>query len=259
MYTTLCGFEIAYEEAGQGTPLLMMHAFPLDRRIFRPLPAARLITFDAPGAGESPVPAGIVSIDALADAAAALLDHLGLARAVVGGVSMGGYAALRFVARRPERLLGLVLANTRAAADTEQAKQARYEMVDAVRREGSAEIARRMVPRLLGESTRRENPALVEKVTRWIEAQPADGIARLLEALATRADSTAVLASIGVPALVVAGEEDRIASPEETRGWAGQIAAARVEIIPRAGHLPCLEQPEAFETALSAFLARLGS
>jgi len=231
-----------------------MHAFPLNRRMFAPIDGVRLVTFDAPGAGESPVPKAGITIDALADVAAALLDTLGLEKAVVGGVSMGGYAALRFAARYPQRLLGLVLANTRAAADTEEARKARYDMIEAARREGSAEIARRMLPRLLGETTRRENPPLVEQVRRLIETSPPAGIAALLQALAARPDSTPVLASIAAPTLVVAGEEDVITPLDETHRWAARIHGASMTVIPRAGHLACLEQPEQFRRAVTAFV-----
>lgn len=219
-----------------------MHAFPLNRSMFSPLLGARLITFDAP--------AGPLTMDLLGDLAAALLDHLGLAQAVVGGVSMGGYAAFRFALRHPHRLLGLVLSNTRPAADTEETRRGRYEMIEAVRHDGPGEIARRMLPRLLGDTTRRENPAVVERVRRAIEAADPAGIAHLLEALATRPDSTPVPAGIAVPTLVLAGEEDVIATPAETVAWAAAIPGARFVVIPRCGHLPPLERPAEFEQAV---------
>ena len=131
MRANLAGHDIAYEDSGSGIPVLLMHAFPLDRRMFAPQRAGlgdsiRLITFDVPGAGESAQ--GVVSIDGIADIAAALLDHLGLDRAVMGGVSMGGYAAFAFARRHAERLLGLILANTRAVADTRELRTARKAM-----------------------------------------------------------------------------------------------------------------------------------
>ncbi len=248
MYTTLHGCEVRYDDQGQGTPLLLMHAFPLNRMMFFPLPGVRLITFDAP--------AGPLTMDLLADLAAALLDHLGLAQAVVGGVSMGGYAAFRFAARHPQRLLGLVLSNTRPAADSEDARRARYEMMEVARRDGPAEIARRLLPRLLGETTRRERPVVVERVRQMIEATSPEAIARMLEALATRPDSTPVLGSIAVPTLVIAGEEDVITPPEESSQWAAAIPGAVFHVIPRAGHLSCLEEPDRFAPCLEAVLYR---
>jgi pimeloyl-ACP methyl ester carboxylesterase len=253
----LDGLEIGYDVQGQGIPLLLMHAFPLDRSMFRPLGGARLITFDAPGAGKSALPDGPLRLEHIADVAAGLLDHLGVERAVVGGVSMGGYAAFSFVRRYPERLLGLVLSDTRAPADTEEGRRARYEMMEVARREGSAEIARRMIPRLLGETTRRENPALVERVETIIESASPEGIARLLEALAERQDSTGLLGSISAPALVVVGEEDPIATPAESAQMAAAIPDARFAVIPRAGHLANMERPGQFEQAVEAFLRDL--
>jgi pimeloyl-ACP methyl ester carboxylesterase len=248
LYTTLHGCEVEYDDQGQGTPLLLMHAFPLNRTMFSPLPGARLITFDAP--------AGPLSMDLLADVAAALLDHLGLAQAVVGGVSMGGYATFRFAGRHPQRLLGLVLSNTRPAADTDDARRARYEMMEVARRDGAAEIARRMLPRLLGETTRRENAAVVDRVRQMIEAYSPEAIVRMLEALATRPDSTALLAAIAVPTVVIAGEEDVITPPAESAQWAAAIPGADFHVIPRAGHLSCLEAPQRFAQSLEAVLNR---
>ncbi|HZS49253.1 MAG TPA: alpha/beta fold hydrolase [Bryobacterales bacterium] len=258
MLATLYGIPIGYDVTGQGIPLMFLHAFPLDRSMFRPLPGARLITFDAPGAGESGLPPGDLSMEAVADIAAGLLDLLGIEKAVVGGISMGAYAAFRFVCRHPRRLLGLILSDTRAAADSAEGRKARYEMMEAARSLGSAEIARRMLPRLLGETTRRENPALVEQVRLMIGKQDPEGIARLLEALAERTDSTALLKQITVPTLVVAGEEDVIATVAESSEMAKRIPGARLAIIPKAGHLPNLEQPERFEKAVESFLQEIG-
>jgi 3-oxoadipate enol-lactonase len=214
--------------------------------MFFPLSGFRLITFD--------VPPGPITMDAIADIAAALLDHLGVPAAVVGGVSMGGYATFRFLARHAARLLGLLLSNTRAAADTEQARAARYEMMETARRYGAAEIAKAMLPRLLGETTRRESPALVERARQMIESASPEWIVHLLEALANRPDSTPLLPSISVPAVVLGGDEDLIVTAAETRSWAALIPTAQVTILPRCGHLPPLEQPAAFSAALRPLL-----
>ncbi len=257
MFATLYGIPIGYDVTGRGIPVLFLHAFPLDRSMFSPLPGVRLITFDAPGAGESGLPPGDLRMETLADIAAGVLDLLRIEKAVVGGVSMGGYAAFGFVRRHPGRLLGLILSDTRAVADSPEGRKARYEMRDAARSLGSAEIARRMLPRLLGETTRRENPAVVEQVRLMIERQDPEGIAHLLEALAERRDSTALLEQIAVPTLVVAGEEDVIATVAESSEMAKRIPGARLAIIPKAGHLPNLEQPERFEKAVESFLQEI--
>lgn len=260
MRANLDGHDIAYDDEGNGTPILLMHAFPLDRRMFAPQQAPlaesiRFIAFDVPGAGESAP--GVVSIDGIADIAAALLDHLGVNKAVVGGVSMGGYAAFAFARRHPERLRGLILANTRAVADTGDGKAARKAMAAVAMERGAAEIANRMIARLLGETTLRERPAVVSNVRAMIQSTPPETIAMLLDALANRADSTPTLGAIGVPTLAIAGEEDSLAPPAETAGWAAEIRDARLVCIERAGHLACMEDPAAFNGIVRDFVGGL--
>jgi 3-oxoadipate enol-lactonase len=259
MRANLQGLEIDYDVQGQGIPLLLMHAFPLDRRLFGPLRGARLMTFDAPGAGKSSVPPEGFSMEDLAAVPTHLLDHLGITQAVGGGVSMGGYAAFAFARRYPERLRGLVLSNTRVVADTEEGKKSRAEMADTARRLGAREIARRMLPRLLGSTTQQENAALVRQVQGWIEEQPPEGIARLLGALAARRDASDLLPRIAVPTLVIAGAEDSIATPAEAGEWAAQILGARFVTIGAAGHLPVVEQSAVFAGVVEDFLKELGA
>lgn len=251
---------ISCESSGEGAPLLMMHAFPLNQTMFQPQRealsgAARLLTFDAPGVGES-APA-VVTVDDIADIAAALLDAENIERAVVGGVSMGGYAAFAFARRHPNRLRGLILANTRAAADTEEARKNRRDMAVVAIEQGAPEIASRMLPKLLGETTQRERPAVVQCVRAIAESVPGETIARLLDALANRADSTGLLPRIQAPTLVIAGEQDAIATPRESSEWAARIPNARFVAIPDAGHLPNLETPEPFNKVLREFLQSL--
>ncbi len=257
MFAYLRGISIAFDVRGEGVPLLLMPAFPLDRSMFRPLPGARLITFDAPGLGDSGLPLDPLRMDDIAGIEAALLDHLGIESAVVGGVSMGGYTAFRFAARFASRLLGLVICDARAEGDTDEGRRSRLDLAETARREGSAEIARRMLPRLLSETTRRENPELVEQVRAKIERNPAEGIARLLEALAHRPNSVDVLGRINVPALVVVGAEDPISTESECRDMAARIPGAHLAVIPQAGHLPNLEQPEQFDAVVGEFLQGL--
>jgi pimeloyl-ACP methyl ester carboxylesterase len=260
MLIPLGRYQISYESTGEGLPVLLMHAFPLDQRMFQPQaealsPIARLLTFDLPGVGNStPAP---VTMEDIADLAAALLDALGIDRAVVGGVSMGGYAAFAFARRHAARLRALILANTRAVADTGEGKKGRREMAAVALDQGPAEIARRMLPRLLGETSHRERPAVVNQVRALAEAIPGQTMAWLLEALAGRPDSTDLLPRIQVPALVIAGEQDPIAPPEEASQWAARIPGARFVAIPRAGHLPNLETPATFNQAIEEFIESL--
>jgi pimeloyl-ACP methyl ester carboxylesterase len=260
MLATLDRYQIFFQSTGAGVPVLMMHAFPLNQTMFQGQrqslsDIARLWTFDAPGVGES-MPAA-VTIDDIADIAAALLDSEKVERAVVGGVSMGGYAAFSFARRHADRLQGLILANTRAIADSEEAKKGRREMAAAAREKGAAEIANRMLPKLLGETTHQQRPAVVARVRSIVESIAPDAMARLLDALANRSDSTGLLEQIKAPTLVIAGRQDTIATPEESRQWASRIPGARFVAIEGAGHLPNLETPEAFDKAVREFIESL--
>ena len=234
-----------------------MHAFPLDRAMFEPqnkglADSLRVITFDCPGVGDSQ--AGPVTMGEIADLGVAVLDSLNIEKAVVGGVSMGGYAAFALERCYPDRLLGLLLANTRPAGDTEQAKAGRRELAAVAQQQGAAAVAERMLPKLLGETTRRERPAVVERVRTIIERTAPETIVRWLDALARRADSTDRLAEISVPTLIIAGEEDSLAPAREAGEWAKRIPGSRFAALPAAGHLPNLETPEAVNAQVKQFL-----
>jgi pimeloyl-ACP methyl ester carboxylesterase len=258
MKTKIGGRTIGFDIQGQGTPLLLMHAFPLDRAMFQEQLAAlskavRVLTFDVPGMGESE--AAPVSIDGIADLAARLLDEQKIHKAIVGGVSMGGYASFAFARRHADRLLGLVLADTKPEADSDEAKAGRREMAKVAREQGAAEIAKRMTPKLLGATTLEQRPQVAEQVRRMIEQAAPESIAQLLEAMAGRADSTGLLAAIQVPTLVMAGEEDAIIPAAGAKLWAERIPGSRFVLLPKAGHLPNLEAPEAFHATIEAFLS----
>ena len=257
MLITLGRHSISYEAHGEGVPLLLMHAFPLDQTMFEGQASAladvaRVFTFDLPGVGSSA--AAAVSLEDAADLAAALLTTQKIERAIVGGVSMGGYAAFAFARRHPLRLRGLILADTKPAADSEEAKKARAEMATVARQQGAAEIANRMLPRLLSEATHHEQPEVVAKVRRMIEGVPPETIAQLLDALANRRDSTDLLPRIAVPTLVMTGEHDPIAPPAEASEWSQSIPGARFVPVPGAGHLANLEKPDLFHAAVREFL-----
>jgi len=258
MKLKLAGGEIAYDARGEGPALVFLHAFPLSRRMWELqweslAPGRRLLRFDDRGFGESPPTGGILTMERIADDAVGLLDHEGIAKAVVCGLSMGGYAALALARRHPGRLAGLVLADTRAGADSPEARAGRSQLAERIRREGSA-VAAEMLPRLLGATTRARHPELAEELRGWIAANPPAGLCDALAGLAARADSGPELSRIAVPTLVVCGEEDELTPPEESRRMAEAIPGARLELIPEAGHLASLEQPAAFDRAVKAFL-----
>ena len=257
MKLRVAGAELACEVTGTGPALLLLHAFPLGLSMWEPQAAAladshQVIRFDCRGFGGSPPGDGLLTMERIADDAAGVLDRLGLASAIVGGVSMGGYAALAMVRRHPERIRALVLADTRAGADSPEARANRAAQAEKVRREGAAAIADAVLPKLLGATSHRERPELVARVRRTIEANPPRGIADALAGLAARADSTPTLREIRVPTLVVVGEEDTITPLADAEALQRGIAGSRLMMIPRAGHLSSLENPDEFNRLLRA-------
>jgi 3-oxoadipate enol-lactonase len=254
------GATIEYDTAGGGPALLLFHAFPLglfmwDAQAEALAATHRVVRFDARGFGGSGPGQGPLTMERIADDGAALLDHLGIEQAVVGGCSMGGYAAFAFVRRHPQRLLGLVLQDTRAGADTAEAKANRAALAAKVLAEGSGAAVEAFLPKLLGETTHRERPDLVASLRKRILATPSLAIASALHGLAARTDSRETLPTIAVPTLVLVGAEDALTPPSEAALLAAAIPRARFDVIPGAGHLANLENPAAVNAALGSFLA----
>jgi pimeloyl-ACP methyl ester carboxylesterase len=264
-YFERAGRLISYIEAGnpaaadrRGT-LVLVHAFPLSAEIWESQLAAapagwRVVAPDVAGFGRSfPVP-HTATFDDDAHDLLALLNHLGEKQAVVAGVSMGGYIAFALLRAAPERVRGLVLADTRAEADTDPARRARQEMLETLERGGVAAVVDAMLPKLLGHTTHASRPAVVARARAIGLRQSPDGIRAAIHRLMGRPDSTPQLSAIRCPVLVVAGTEDAIIGPEVVRGLQQRIPGARLSLIDEAGHLPNLERPDAFNAALAGFL-----
>jgi 3-oxoadipate enol-lactonase len=182
------------------------------------------------------------------------MDRSGVADAVIGGLSMGGYVALALQRLARERVTGLVLADTRAAADTPAGVDGRRRMLSLLARDGVPAVSAEMVPKLLGQTTRTSRPGIVARVAGLIAGQGRDGVAGAIEAMMARPDSTPRLGEIRVPALVVVGEEDTLTPPAEAELLRNGIPGARLITIPTAGHLANMEVPEAFNDAVRQFL-----
>ena len=263
METLVNGIHLHHVQAGNGIPLLLIHGYPLDHALWQPqvngladTNVARVIAPDLRGFGQSDAPEGAYTMETYADDLFALLDVLQVERAVVCGLSMGGYIALAFWQKYANRVRGLILVDTRAGADAPATRQARLDMVEQVKQHGSAPAADAMLPRVLSQSTRQSRPDLVESVHAMMLRQPPTGIIGAQLGMAERPDSTPTLPTITVPALVVFGAEDVITPAEtEGRGLANAIPGAKLVIIPNAGHLSNLEQPEVFNTAVRKFLS----
>lgn len=250
--------EIGYDDAGSGTPLVLVHGFPHDRRLWAPqlhglLGRARCIALDLRGFGESP-PAPPWTMDCFADDVAGLLDVLRIRQAVVAGLSMGGYVTLALWRRHRARIRGLVLASTRAGADSAEGREKRHAMIALARERGPGAVADAMMPGMVGRTTREKNPDAVETARTMAASASTDGVVGALEAMLERPDSTATLATIDVPVLIVAGDEDALIPASESRAMHAAIRGSRLEVITQAGHLSNLERPAAFNHVVSEFL-----
>lgn len=259
MKAAIAGTQLEHEVAGTGPAVLFLHAFPLNLRMWdaqaRALQAThQVVRFDARGFGGTPPGDGLLTMERIADDAVALLDHLGISQAVVCGLSMGGYAAFALARRHPTRLAGLVLADTRTAADSADAKRNRSAQADTVRKEGPAGIVDGFLQKAVGDTTRKERPDVVARVREMILAAPSRGVVDALAGLAARADSTPTLREIKVPTLVVCGTEDALTPVADSEAIHHGVPGSRLDLIPRAGHLAALEDPGAFNRALLDFL-----
>lgn len=262
MYLNAHDLRLAYTDTGRGLPLLFVHGFPLNRSMWDQQvealsPRYRILTLDLRGHGESDAPLWRYSVEEFADDVAALLDHLKLQQVVLVGLSMGGYVALACTRRFHHRLHGLILTDTRAQADTVEGRKGRFQLAQTAQTKGPAAVAEVMLPKLLAPETLQSNPPLVQRIRSMIESMPLSGIAGDLMAMADRPDSVSLLPSITCPTLVIVGEQDQATPVTDARLIAGGIPNARLSIIPKAGHLPNIEQPEEFNRVLEEFLSPL--
>lgn len=245
--------------------LVFLHGFPLGPEMWArqkdqfEAEGYRVVTPDVRlespmGEGGLPEP---VTMEQMADAAVEAVERAGGGPFIPIGFSMGGYVAFAIAAKYPDRLAGLVLVDTRAEADSEEGKAGRREMAAKVMKEGAKAAADAMVGKLLAPDTLRHQPDIAKEVERIILSASPVAIAASSLGMALRPDRTGMLSAINVPALVIVGEEDAITPPHAAESLASAIPDAALEIIPKAGHLSNLEQPEAFHAALSNWLRRL--
>lgn len=257
------GITLGYNDRGSGMPLVFLHAFPLNRTMWAPQEEAlsrrfRTITLDLRGHGESDAPLWRYSLEQYADDVAGLLDHLAIKQAVLIGLSMGGYVGFAFYRKYADRLRAMVLADTRAQADSEEGRAGRFTMAQTAYKKGSGAVADMMIPKLFGATSLGTRPDLAAQIRGIIEGNEPSGIIVDLMAMADRPDSRSLLPTITCPTLVIVGEEDQPTPPADAEVIAQGIPGAALVVIPGAGHLSNLEQPERFNDVVGKFLERFG-
>lgn len=255
-------FTMAYQDTCDQQVLLLIHGFPLDSAMWELqmqdlADVARVIAPDLRGHGRSDSVPGPYSMELFSKDIAGLLDYLSIDQpVVVCGLSMGGYIALDFYRRYPERVAGLILTATRAAADSEEGKAGRSKSVAIVEAEGTESIIAGMLPKLMAPDSYKDDE-LVDFVKEIIEGTSVEGMIGALQAMRDRPDSTSTLAKIAVPTLIIHGEADQLIPIAEAEAMYRAIEEAEMVVIENAGHLPNLEQPDIFNDAVVDFLEEL--
>lgn len=262
VYTQVNNITIGYSDRGTGLPIVFLHAFPLNRTMWavqeRLLSVQfRIVTIDLRGHGESDAPLWRYTLEQSADDVCALLNRLSIQQAIFTGLSMGGYILFAFYRKYAARVKGLILADTKAQADTEEGKNGRFQLAQIAYKKGPSAIADVMIPKLLSPATVQTNPDLVHQVRGMIEGNQISGIAGDLMAMADRPDSFPLLSQITCPTQIIVGELDQATPPSDAKLMTEQIPHARLAIIPNAAHLANLEQPEAFNQIVGSFASDL--
>jgi len=261
MTITIDGCPLAVHDEGSGPAIVFLHGFPLDHRMWEAqlpaLPGWRKIVPDLRGFGASGVTPGTVTMDRFADDVAGILDALAIPKAVICGLSMGGYIALAFWRRHAARVSGLVLCDTRAVPDTEEAAAGRRKSATQVLAEGSKVAAEAVVPKLFAKGTQEARPELLVEYRALMSGMPPAGVAAAQLGMAERPDSRPTLPTITVPTQVIVGIEDVISTPAEMQSIAAGIPGAEYSIIAGAGHMSPVENPSEFNFELLGFLERV--
>jgi 3-oxoadipate enol-lactonase len=259
MYLKSGDADLFYEIRGSGPDLILLHPFPANHGVWEPVAELlsaryRVILPDVRGLGQSAPGDGPATMEKHAEDLRRLIDELGIGRAVFGGNSIGGYILFEFWRRFRERISGLILVDTKATADSDDARKTRLAAADDVLNRGTEPFIDAQLPKLLGESTHRNRPDLIAEARRMMMQASAAGIAAVQRGMAARPDSNATLASINVPTLVIAGDEDGLTTPLEMENMHRAIRGSIFRRIPKAGHYSPFEQPEEVHRVMRDFL-----
>ena len=263
MEVEINGFKMAYSEKGQGIPLLFIHGYPLNRKMWQPQldglsEFAHILAIDLRGHGDTQSISGPYSMDLFADDLNAFLDNLGIHKKIIlCGLSMGGYIAFAFFRKYSLKLSAMILSATRAAADSPEARTARDQSAKLAINMGVEAIVEGMLPRMLSPTTILNKPELVEQLREIMLHTSLEGVLGDLVGLKNRPDSTPTLAQIDLPVLVIAGEDDQIIPLFEVKAMHAALPSSRLVTVPEAGHLPNLENPIQFNQAIIKFLSEI--
>ena len=258
-YVQIGDVRLAYDDVGSGPGLLLIHGYPFNRSLWVDQldslsKTFRVITPDLRGFGESDISVGASTMNRMAQDVVRLMDTLEISSAIVGGLSMGGYVVLALYKQFASRVRGLVLADTRAQADTEEAKQVRTQQAEQILASGMAGITDAMLAKLLTPETVSKRPEVVKRIRdMMLKTKPA-GAAAALMGMAAREDQTALLPRISVPTLILVGRDDPITPLQDSEKMHDTIPGSRLVVIENASHVSNIEQSAVFNAALSSFL-----
>ena len=252
---------ISYEVIGSGPDLVLLHAFPANREMWRPVAEMladrfRLVMPDLRGHGESELGNGAATMEKHAEDLRLVCVDADVKKAVFAGVSIGGYILFEFWRQHRDRVRGLVMANTRASADTEEGRTTRLQSVDEVMKFGPEPFVEKMLEKVISETTRRNRPDIVDAARKMMLKVPARAIAEVQRGMAERPDSVPTLPTIDVPTLVITSDEDGTTPLKQAEIVRQGIRGAEMKVIPRAGHYAVFERPDAVYEVMAPFLER---
>ena len=262
MYFSTDGVQIFYEQQGNGFPVVLLHPFPVNHNFWsaivpRLAERYRVVAPDLRGHGASGITSGPITMQQHARDLLQLCDELKIKQAIFVGASIGGYLLFEFWRRHRERVRALALCVTKAEADSPEARSARLASAEEVERSGPQGFIDGMIPKLIGGSTRRNHPDLVETARSMMEQMKPPGIAAIQRGMAARPDSTLTLGSIDVPTLVIAGAEDTLVPAALMETMSRKIPGSRFQTVSAAGHYAPFEQPQEMLSVLWPFLESL--
>lgn len=257
------GVRMVYDDQGAGDPVILIHGFPLCRRLFRPQVNAltdagfRVITPDLRGFGDSDAPEAPYGMDLFADDIIGLMDHLSLDRAVIGGMSMGGYILFNLLHRHPGRIRGAIFLQTRQTADDDAGKARRLDLARRAREQGPQVVADAFIPMLFCDDSLQNRPRLVEEVAEWMLKTSTNGLSGGLLAMRERPDYTPLLPTFTTPSCAIGGALDKLIPPSHMESFASLMPDCSCTIVEGAGHLANIEAPNDVNRAILEFLGRL--